>query len=491
MNPASDESITPIESLNDAIRDARRFVRLTPRWTPLIPHQQQSLYYWSDVRFIFNPSGRRSGKTELAKRKVVPMLIKKRPWPARVLYGAPTFGQARDIFWQDLKDLIPSHWVASISETRLEIITRWGAMVRVFGFDRPRRIEGVIWDRIILDEMADCPRDCFRKNIRPALSTRGREGGCDLIGVPDEIGRNQPEYETMFEIGVRWTPGLSRVPESMLDELRADPDIVSYHWPSSDILNPKEVETARRQLDDFSFRQEYGGAFVRSGGKVAPRFDYPTHVRSDYCRFVPWLPLDWSLDFGTETVAHVIGQTYRRHVWILDEIALGDSSTPVAADEFIERTRLAGWLRGQLRIFGDVSGKTPGSAVGKSDFDTIEEMLRMRGVRNVEWMLQTVNPPIKDTVNAVRACVATVDGVVHLHIHPRCVKLIDDLKSAPWPDGSNKLRDYHWLAALRYYVFSLFGAGIQRMTAGGPLNPNLAPRRGGFQPGRRPSRNIP
>ena len=44
---------------------------LTPRWTPLRPHPLQSQYFNSPHRFNVLPCGRRSGKTELAKRKLV------------------------------------------------------------------------------------------------------------------------------------------------------------------------------------------------------------------------------------------------------------------------------------------------------------------------------------------------------------------------------------------------------------------------------------
>jgi len=57
----------------------------------------------------------------------------------------------------------------------------------------------------------------------------------------------------------------------------------------------------------------------------------------------------------------------------------------------------------------------------------------------------------------VRARVCTADNTIHLFIQPRCHNLIKDLKTATWPDESNKLRQFHCLAALRYYIYELFG----------------------------------
>lgn len=446
-----------------AAHEMRMKVRLTDRWTPLKPHAMQSLYVWSPVRFKLNPSGRRSGKTENAKRKGVLRLIRKSTFSPAILFGAPTYGQAHDIYWEDLKALIPEHWKANTNETRMEIRTHWGALLRIFGFDRPRRMEGVPWDLLILDETADCPRGCFARNISPALATVGREGSADLIGVPDEVGRNQAEYEELYEIGLRWSPDLASMPAEAIYELKADPDMCSYWWPSSDILSEKEMTSQSRRLDEFSLSQEFGGKFIRSGGKVAPRFDTKMHVNERFATWSPRLPLDWTLDFGTRWCASLIGQVYKGSVWIMDEIALADSSTDVAADVFLERVGERGWPLNRLRIFGDAAGQSAHSNIGKSDYEILEG--KIEHVRNVEWLQLTHAPLVKDTVNMVRSRLVTADGVIHLHIHPRCVRLIQDLKTAPWPDGSNNLKDYHWLAALRYYLWALFGESHTLMGA--------------------------
>ena len=46
-------------------------MQLSERWTTLKPHAVQRECYQSSCRFVVNPAGRRSGKTELAKRKQV------------------------------------------------------------------------------------------------------------------------------------------------------------------------------------------------------------------------------------------------------------------------------------------------------------------------------------------------------------------------------------------------------------------------------------
>lgn len=422
-----------------AAAEASRMLILTPRWTQLKAHEGQALYFWHPARFKINPSGRRSGKTELAKRKGTLRLVvpSKSGTPRRILFGAPTHEQAVDIFWEDLKALIPPHWVEKINETKNTIVTKWGAYIRVMGLDRPQRIEGRIWDDMFVDEIADCRPKCFSLNIRPALSTLGREGNCDLLGVPDEVGPNQREYEELWETGLRWPYG--------------DKDICSFHWPSTDILDPVEVAAAKKMLDEFAFSQEYGGSFTRSGGKAIPRFDRRTHVDDYFTEYSPLLPIDWTLDFGTNPAASLICQSFKGQLWVLDEIVIRDSSTDVAAHEFIDRCNARGYSLDRIRVFGDAAGRSPHSNVGTSDYEILERLFRGR---RVEWMQLDHNPLVKDTVNAVRGKVVNAIGEVNLHVNPRCKTLIEDMNTAPWPSD---LRLFHALAALRYYVWALFG----------------------------------
>jgi len=437
-----------------------KYLRLTPRWTTLKPHPVQQSFVWHRARFKINPSGRRSGKTELLKRMAVMQLLKKRAWPAMVLLAAPSFGQARDIFWDDIKAMVPSHWLAGKpSETRLEVRTKWGAMIRIMGFDRPRRMEGVPWDFFGGDEIADCPPRCISLNVRPALATVGREGSACFVGVPDEVGRNQGEYEELYEIGLQWDPDRAKA---------KDPDTCSFHWKSADILSAAEIASLRKSLDDHAFEQEMGGRFVSSQGKALPKFDRAYHVDEDMVEYCPLLPLDWTMDFGVVPAASLLCQTYKGRVWVMDEIVLNDSSTEASAAEFRKRVAKNGYNTRMIRLYGDAAGNQRHSPIGVSDYDILRSRL---GDLNVQWEELDAPPLVKDTLNAVRGRLATASGHVHLHVHPRCHRLIKDLKEAPWPD-KHQLRGYHCLAALRYYCYRMFGDPCDRISTSGLHLPN-------------------
>src|SRR5919112_1899756 len=99
---------------------------LTPRWTPLKPHPEQLRLIRSPARFKVVPAGRRSGKTERAKRNLIIQALRESSagrWPDyRYFAAAPTREQAKGIWWQDLKALIPKHLLGGpIRESDLTI----------------------------------------------------------------------------------------------------------------------------------------------------------------------------------------------------------------------------------------------------------------------------------------------------------------------------------------------------------------------------------
>lgn len=433
------------DALAQAQADVRR-VRLTDRWTPLKPHPIQQLYFWHPAPIKVNPSGRRSGKTELCKRKAVTKLLLKRPWNVKIMLGAPTYDQAHAIFWEDIKALIPPWWIAGINESRMEIRTKWGAMLRVMGLNVPARAEGIPWDWMGIDELANCPPGLLDVHLLPALGTLGRTPSCDLIGVPDFCGPNQAEYERYWERGLLWPKY---------------PKICSFHWPSSDILEPEKIAEYKSMMDEIQFNQEFGGLFVTSDGKALPNFRVDLHVDDDYCDYDYRLPLDWSLDFGVGTHAcALLCQTYKGHVWIMDEIICNDGSTDVQVLALKDRCGQRGYSLRRLRRFGDAAGNFGHSNIGTSDYKIIDQMM---SDIDMERMELKVDPAIKDTLNAVRGRLVTADNIIHLHIHSRCKQLIEACKTAPWP---SKLEEFHPLACLRYYCYRLFGGNETRYSTG-------------------------
>lgn len=227
------------KAAKESIPDLADKPLLTTRWTRLKPHAEQQRLVKRPKRFNVNPAGRRSGKTELAKRKLVRRAMKGTPFDdPRFFAAAPTRDQAKRIYWEDLKRLTP-RWVMQKppSESDLTITYTTGSTIQVLGMDKPERIEGVAWDGGILDEYGNMKKNVWGEHVRPALADR--KGWCDFIGVPE--GRNH--YYDLAK-------------KAQQDETG---EWDYFHWISADILDPQEIIAAKNDLDELTYLQEFEG----------------------------------------------------------------------------------------------------------------------------------------------------------------------------------------------------------------------------------------
>lgn len=421
----------------------------TPRWTTLEKdHPTQNLLWNHPARFKLVPTGRRGGKTEISKRRLVMALLesisrgwrRNRPWhDPRFFAGAPTRDQAKRVWWNDLKALTPSAIIHNISESTLTITTLWGAELSVIGLDKPQRIEGIPWDGCVIDEFADVKPNAWPANIRPALADR--LGWAWLIGVPDRSAPGQVQYRQLYDLAMSGS----------------DPDWACFRWPGSDILDPIEVESLRRQLDDETFRQELLGEFILTGGLAFPDFS-PSHISPDAV-YDPALPLCWALDFNVEPMCSLAIQHHKGQVRVLGEIVPpGKSSTYAACEAFDLWCEQNNADPRQVAVYGDATGNARDSTsrAGTTDWTIIKEHLRNREPR---IKVPGKSPFIKDTVNAVRARLKNAAGESNLIVHPSCKRLIKEFGELLWPSD---LEAGHCMAALRYFCEWEYRVSVRR-----------------------------
>jgi hypothetical protein len=140
----------------------------------------QRAFYESRRRFNVVPAGRRSGKTEIAKRRLVKRAVKGSRYDRpRYFYGAPTYGQVKRIAWDDLKRMVPraamrGNGPTPWSESELTIPLWHGGELFLVGMDKPARIEGAPVDGGVLDEYGNMKPQAWGENVRPrALRSAG------------------------------------------------------------------------------------------------------------------------------------------------------------------------------------------------------------------------------------------------------------------------------------------------------------------------------
>lgn len=421
---------------------------LTPAWYPLRFHPQQSALWRTDARFVAACAGRGSGKTELARRRVVRFLPVRKPHSdPQYFYALPTREQAKRIAWGKIKELIPKDWLAKdgINETELKITTKFGSILYVFGMDKPQRAEGLQYDGGVIDESSDQKPLVFEKTFLPALSARN--GWCWRIGVPKRFGVGGPSFKTFFDRGMKH--------ESIIPD-RPDLRIESYTWKSEDIVDPALIQFARQNLDDKDYNEQYGASWEDSGGRIFYAFDDVMNT-DDSIAYQSNAPLCICSDFNVSPMAWCIGQRTEKEFLVFDEIWLRDTNTQATLDELWKRysAHNGGW-----EFYGDATGrarKTCGNSAAQSDYLIIRADTRFK---DAKVYYPKSNPSVVDRFASCNAMFKNQLNERRCRIHPRCKYLRKDLLQRAYVEGTREADDSgdigHITDALGYALHRLF-----------------------------------
>lgn len=374
---------------------------LIKRWIKLRYHRKQAELWLSKARFNIVPAGRRSGKTELCgKRKVILKAFRK---PGqRIFAAAPTRDQAKRIYWNDLKMMIPSDLILGRpKESSLIISIINGSEIHVLGMDKPERIEGTPWDHGVLDEFGNMKPETWSLHVRPALADRN--GTCDFIGVPE--GRNH--YYELHQKALEDKTGNWAV----------------YHWLSADILPADEIEQAKRDLDLLSYQQEFEGSFVNFVGMAY--YNYSDKLHQGRLEYNPRETLEFCFDFNVSPGCAVVMQLQNlpkpSNLYgsgIIGEVWIPKNSNTIrVCDELIEDW---GDHKGKIICYGDASGGAKGTAkIMGSDWQLIKQKLRGHfGEDRVFFKVPKANPKERDRINSVNSRLKSINGEIRLMVDP-------------------------------------------------------------------------
>jgi phage terminase large subunit-like protein len=207
----------------------------------LLPWQRE--VFTDKSRFKVVAAGRRCGKSRLAATALIIEALQC-PAGSAVLYVAPTQGQARQIIWDVLME-IGREVIANSHVNNMDITMINGAKIYVRGADRPDTLRGVSLTYAVLDEVADIKPEAWEQVIRASLSDK--KGRAIFIGTPK--GRNW--FYDLFKLGQK----------------EEDNDWKSWHFTTKDnpLIDPDEIESAKKTLSSFAFKQEYLASFDNAG----------------------------------------------------------------------------------------------------------------------------------------------------------------------------------------------------------------------------------
>jgi hypothetical protein len=382
-------------------------------------------------------AGRRSYKTERAKRKLVtgtehhPGLL---TLPGgRFFAGGPTYGQAKRIYWKDLKDMTEPFWKGRPSESELVIRTIFDSELHVIGLDQPARIEGVQWHGGVLDEYGNMRPETWPEHVQPVTADTG--AWVDFIGVPE--GRNHYYDLVQATIGV--------------------PDWRFFTWKSADVLPAHVIEAARRVLDESAFLQEYEASFEQRKGLVYPSFSREGNVV--WMPFDPRQPLHYlACDFnaGEKPMHWMLIMPGVLGYYATWELVKVNCDTLEACRHVRELFQRVGY-RGRIEIVGDRYGKGRHVSASRSSYEIMRrELAAWLGPQPVIKHKEVL--AVDDRVDAMRALVKSADGTRRFFIHEECTGTIEDFENVSYDsegklDGKNPKRT-HGTDAASYFAYN-------------------------------------
>jgi hypothetical protein len=409
-----------------------------PRWYDLIDTPEQLAFRDDNIRFKVCAAGRRSGKTERAKRKVIKEAFREK---GLYFFGAPTYGQVKKIYWKDVKDFIPPWAIAGKpSESELKINLINGSEIHLIGLDKPQRIEGIPWTGGGIDEIADVKGDSLHANILPAFDTPGLDTWCLFYGVPDGLNH----FYDLAELGKS-----------------NDKEWGYYHWKSSDILTPQKIAAAKARMPAKLYRQEYEASFETASGLVYE--DYSNANHSDHT-FSDG-DIHWMHDFNYFPMSSAIIQQHGESDHVVDEIILEHANARHVANEFVSRYQDK--KNCHVYLYGDPSGRAGEKHGLLSMYIEIESILRAAGFTVTRRVFASTRS-IRDGQNSLRGRILTADGQRHLFVNPdkaptvdRGLKTVQVLKGSTYQEDESN-QSQHVISAIRYfssYQYPVYGRG--------------------------------
>ena len=357
----------------------------------------QGQVFSSKKRFRVLVAGRRFGKSYLSCIELIKAAIERKG--ETYFYCAPTYRMAKDIAWKTLKRLVPQVWIKSKNESDLKIELINDSVIELKGTENAMALRGRSLAGVVLDEAAFMDPEVWFEVIRPALADK--QGWALFISTPD--GTASWFYDL-------WC------------YCQEDPTEDWKRWCFTTIEGgnvPKhEIEAARAQLDERTFRQEFEASFENLSGLVAISFG--DENISENAKDITVSPILLGVDFNVDPMSGICAVKDSDTLYVFDEIMLtGGATTWDFAEEVVRRY---GVDRRVIACPDPTGGARKTSGVGATD----HSILRRSG-----FNVSSPKAPwkIRDKITAVNTALLDANGDRRTFIHPRCKQLNKSLRT--------------------------------------------------------------
>jgi hypothetical protein len=315
-------------------------------------HPKQQSIIDKASRFNHLRCGRRWGKTSLIEELCNPVLD---GWPVGIWF--PTYKDLSEV-WKEVK-LTYKPVTSKVNEQLKQITMITNGLIDFWSMDEPDSGQGRKYKRVIIDEAAKAPKlyQAWENTIRPTLTDY--QGDAFIMSRPKGKNNGFHQLEVKHHKFDNWS---------------------FFHFTTYDNphIKKEEVDEARVQLDDLTFRQEYLAEYVDANDKpYLYAFQDAVHVISDY-KINPHLNLLISFDFNKEPMTALVAQQPTvGDLVIFDEIRINSGSTPEVCDHILAKYNK---FIGKMEVTGDATGRNRTSMVrgNVNHYIIIKEKLQLK-----------------------------------------------------------------------------------------------------------------
>lgn len=341
----------------------------------------------------------------------------------RGLVGAQTYTLVRDTTLQTYFEHLENfgfvegkdyEWSSSLQKLSFKN----GSEILFRHFDEPNKLKSLNLGFVEIEEMSDIPYDTFKMLLGRMRQRTKKSWGNFTYRI---FGHTNPEmqrgwvYKTFVE-----NPAVNY-------RLISAPTTENIYLPEGFCDELKKV-----------YDEQYYNIFVLAqngeynNGLVIKDF---TDENVKEISYQPEMDLHISCDFNVDPMCWVFAHKTDDKVFYFDEIAMENTTTAKACDEFYRRYPNH---KGKVIVNGDASGDNRSCTSEYTNYVIIKKKLLQYGY-DVEIQIKAFNPPIKNRIMAFNSKVRSASGEVCLFVDKKCEKLLYNIYNLKYKEGSSKI----------------------------------------------------
>lgn len=341
----------------------------------------------------------------------------------RGLVGAQTYTLVRDTTLQTYFEHLDNFgftegkdydWSSSLQK----LTFKNGSEILFRHFDEPNKLKSLNLGFVEIEEMSDIPYDTFKMllgRMRQKVKKSWKDFTYRIFGHTNPETCRGWVYKTFKE---------NKSPNY---RLISAPTTQNIYLPKGFCDELKKV-----------YDEQYYNIFVLAqngeynNGLVIKDFSDENIKEITY---QPEMDLHISCDFNVDPMCWVFAHKTDDKVFYFDEIAMENTTTAKACDEFYRRYPNH---KGKIIVNGDASGDNRSCTSEYTNYVIINKKLLQFGY-DVEIQIKAFNPPIKNRIMAFNSKIRSANGEVCLFVDKKCEKLLYNIYNLKYKEGSSKI----------------------------------------------------